>query len=189
MKKMEMYIIYHHSLLNSKYFIKYEFKIEYIIHIHIMQNELICIICFGKENLKSNKLCYNNCKFFYHKCCYIQWQKVQQNEQSTCIICKEPIINFITGEVSLINPLARFNNLEIENINANTARQLYLPPPPPPPPPPYPPPSLRQPSISLVSNESQDDDRYNEFMVKLLCSALIIMLALVITTVLLTIYS
>ena len=82
-----------------------------------MQNELICIICFGTENLNTNGLCYNNCKFFYHKCCYIQWQKVQQNDQSTCIICKEPIINFITGEVSLINPLARFNNLEIENIN------------------------------------------------------------------------
>ena len=156
-----------------------------------MQNELICIICFGTENLNSNELCYNNCKFFYHKCCYIQWQKAQQNEHATCIICKDPIINFITGKVSLINPLARFNNLEIENNNANTTRQLYLPPPPPPPPLPpaslYPAPSLRQSSISSsASNESEGDD--NDTMVKLLCCGLIIMLALVITTVLLTIY-
>ena len=80
-----------------------------------MQNESICIICFGNENLKKNKLCYNKCNFFYHETCYTNWQKSVAQTNATCIVCKDPVLNFITGEVSLINPLIRHNDIEFNN--------------------------------------------------------------------------
>lgn len=82
-----------------------------------MQNESVCIICFGENNLKKNDLCYNKCNFFYHEKCYTHWQKTQNHIESTCIVCKDPILNFITGEVSLINPLVRHNDIEFNNNN------------------------------------------------------------------------
>ena len=43
--------------------------------------------------------------------------KTQNQSESTCIVCKDPILNFITGEVSLINPLVRHNDIEFNNNN------------------------------------------------------------------------
>lgn len=88
-----------------------------------MQNESVCIICFGENNLKKNDLCYNKCNFFYHEKCYTHWQKTQNQSESTCIVCKDPILNFITGEVSLINPLVRHNDIEFNNNTNVTENQ------------------------------------------------------------------
>ena len=88
-----------------------------------MQNESVCIICFGENNLKKNNLCYNKCNFFYHETCYTHWQKTQNQSDATCIVCKEPILNFITGDVSLINPLVRHNDIEFNNANNVTENQ------------------------------------------------------------------
>ena len=136
-----------------------------------MQNESICIICFDNQNLKKNELCYNKCNFFYHENCYTNWQKTKTQRNATCILCKEPILNFITGEVSLINPLVRHNNVVF-----NT--------PPPPPPPPYPPPL---PATNTNENEEDEELICNDNCIKKMLTILIItMLALVVATFFLT---
>lgn len=131
-----------------------------------------CIICFESENVKKNELCYNKCNFFYHENCYIQWQKTKTQRNATCILCKEPILNFITGEVSLINPLVRHNNVVF-----NTTL-------PPPPPPPYPPPP---PTTNTNENEEGEELICNDNCIKKMLTMLIItMLALVAATFFLT---
>jgi len=122
-----------------------------------MQNESICIICFGSENLKKNQLCYNKCNFFYHENCYINWQKTKTQRNTTCIVCKDPVLNFITGEVSVINPLVRYNDIELNNNNTN-----------------------------YVDNESSLCGETNECIKKLLAMLIITMLMLIVLTFLLT---
>ena len=129
-----------------------------------MQKESICIICFGNENIKKNKLCYNKCNFFYHENCYIEWQKTKTQRNATCILCKEPILNFITGEVSLINPLVRHNNVVF-----NTT---------PPPPPPYPPPP---PATNTNENEEGDTRGMNDACIKKTLMTLLVTMLVLIT--------